>query len=225
MQVFFESRRELAPSIWEYEFRPERRVDFAPGQYVNLVLEAATSDPRGASRTFTIVSLPDEPTLRFVVKHPEKQSSYKDVLAALAPNTRATITDAMGDVVLPKLVSIPLIFVAGGIGFASFVSILKFLEKSGQQRDIQLLYGRRNQYELLYPDLIKRFPFVSKQLFVSPHRLSAHDILRAASDDAMVYITGGQKFVEDLSQQLRIAGVGNERIVFDYFDGYHEDQI
>ncbi|MEO6514013.1 MAG: FAD-dependent oxidoreductase [Candidatus Saccharimonadales bacterium] len=225
MQVFYESRRELAPTIWEYSFRPERRVDFVPGQYVNLGLEAVTNDQRGKSRTLTIVSLPDEPSLRFIVKHPENQSIYKQRLADLLPGTAASITDAMGDVILPKLTSIPLVFVAGGIGFASFISILQYLEKTGETRKITLLYGRRNKYELLYPELVKRFPFTARQLYITPQRLTPQDILSAAHDDAVVFISGGEKFVEDLTSQLRIAGLGSERMVFDFFDGYTEDQI
>jgi ferredoxin-NADP reductase len=225
MQVFFESRRELAPTIWEYSFRPERRIDFVPGQYVSLALPGVTNDIRGASRTFTITSLPDEPHMRFIVRHPENQSAYKECLEKLLPKARATITDAMGDVILPKLASIPLVFVAGGIGFASFVSILTQLEKRGETRDITLLYGRRNQYEILCPDLVKRFPFTRKQLYVSPQRITPQDILGPASEDALVFVSGGQKFVEELTGQLRVAGISNDRIVFDFFDGYQEDQI
>ena len=225
MQVFFESRQELAPTVWEYSFRPERRVDFVPGQYVSLSLPSATNDPRGSSRTFTMVSLPDEPSVRFVVKHPEDESLYKQQLAVLKPGGSATITDAMGDLVLPKLTSIPLVFVAGGIGFASYVSILRLLEKTGEIRNISLLYGRRNRYELLYPELVKRFPFTAKQLLISPQRIATKDILSAAGTDAQVFVSGGQKFVEDLTSQLRIAGIGNERIVFDFFDGYTEEEI
>jgi ferredoxin-NADP reductase len=225
MQVYFESRRELMPTIWEYCFRPERRVDFAPGQYVSLRLEAVNNDPRGGARTFTIVSLPNESSLRFVIKHPANQSEYKNVLAALSAGSIATITDSMGDVVLPKLPSIPLVFVAGGIGLASFISILRHLEKTSEQRDITLLYGRRNEHELLYPELVKRFPFTAKQLLVSPERLTPRDILRAAGENALVYISGGQMFVEELTTQLRNAGLGNDRIVFDFFDGYAENEI
>jgi ferredoxin-NADP reductase len=225
MQVLFESRHELMPAVWEYSFRPERRVDFVPGQYVSLALAGVDADTRGSSRTFTITSLPGEPSLRFIIKHPDKQSPYKYRLEALKAGETATITDAMGDVVLPKLTSIPLVFVAGGIGFASFVSMLLFLEKTGEKRDIKLLYGRRNQYELLCPDLVKRFPFTGKQLFVSPQRVSVKEILKATGNDAQIFVSGGQNFVEDLTMQLRIAGIGNDRVVFDFFDGYTEEQI
>jgi ferredoxin-NADP reductase len=225
MQVFFESRRELAPTIWEYSFRPARIVDFVPGQYVDVRLPQVKNDPRGSGRTLTIVSLPSEASLRFVVKHSENESFYKQTLSALKPGAEATITDAMGDVVLPKLGSIPLVFVAGGIGLASFISILRSLESSGEHRNISLLYGRRARHELIYPELLKSFPFAHKQLLVSPQRILAKDILAAAGSEAMIYISGSQKFVEELSLQLRQHGIGNERIVFDYFDGYRDDQV
>lgn len=225
MQVFFESKRELAPSIWKYSFRPERPVHFVPGQYVSLQLPGVAQDGRGSSRTLTIVSTPSDPTIDFVVKHPDKQSAYKQRLANLPGGAMAAITDPMGDVILPKLASLPLVFVAGGIGLASFISILRTLETTGEQRLVHLLYGRRERSELIYEDLLKQFPFASKQLFVSPQRVSIKDILRISDDSTMIYVSGAQHFVEDLSSQLRLAGIGNERIVFDFFDGYREDQV
>lgn len=226
MQVFFDSKRELAPSIWEYGFRSERPVQFVPGQYVSLQLPGVDDDGRGSSRTFTLVSLPSDQLLHFVVKHPENHSAYKQSLAQMQPGERATITDSMGDVILPKFAAVPLVFVAGGIGIASFISILRSLQlPNAAPRTIHLLYGRRERSELIYADLLQQFPFASKQYFVSPQRLNIQDILRVTGDDTQIYLSGAQHFVEDLSTQLRLAGIGNERIVFDFFDGYREEEV
>lgn len=226
MQVFFDSKRELAPSIWEYSFRTERAVHFVPGQYVSLQLYEVTDDGRGSSRTFTIVSLPAEGNISFVVKHPENHSAYKEKLSQLRQGEPAAITDSMGDVILPKLNQLPLVFVAGGIGIASYVSILRsLLAEQDKSRTIHLLYGRRERHDIIYADLLKQFPFASKQLCISPQRITIKDILRLTDADTQIYLSGAQHFVEDLSTQLRIAGIGNERIVFDFFDGYREEEV
>lgn len=225
MQVFFESRLELAPDIWEYAFRPERPVRFVPGQYVELRFTVDVADPRGNSRTFTLVSLPAEETIRFVVKFPRHISPYKAHLAALSPGDSASITDAMGDVVLPKLATIPLLFVAGGIGLASFVSMLQWLTANSEQRRIRLLYGVRTPDQRIYSDLLRQFPFASQRVFVAPARITAADIVAQAGSDSLIYLSGSETFVEGLREDLRLRGISSSRIVYDFFDGYSDRDV
>lgn len=227
MQVFFKARRELAPTIWEYSFRPEKPVDFVPGQYVGLQLPGVEGDPRGRSRTFTITSLPSDPLVTFVLKHFDAQSPYKTYLQSLdaARPAAAAITNAMGDVVLPKLASLPLVFVAGGIGIASFVSILNSLVKSSESRSISLLYGLRTPDQLIYRELLESFPFAARRTFISPQHLTAKDILQPTGPDSLIYLSGSEHFVENLRENLYFHGISRERVVFDFFDGYHDNQV
>src|SRR5580698_4238352 len=108
MQVFFERREELAPGIWQYYFRPEGRLDFVPGQYTWWQLPDVTNDPRGSFRTFSLTSLPTDPSLCFVVKDRVPVSPYKKRLATIEEGYAARIDNAIGDLVLPKDPSVPL---------------------------------------------------------------------------------------------------------------------
>jgi ferredoxin-NADP reductase len=225
MQVFFESRRELVPSIWEYSFRPERRIDFVPGQYISLNLPLAATDRRGASRTFTLTSQPSDKYFTFITRHPIKQSPYKDYLEQLQLGDPASITDAMGDVVIPKLETIPIIIIAGGLGIASFVAPLNWSLIRKEKRRVDLFYARRHKYELLYPELIAAYPFKSKVLLVSPQHVQLAEVLSKATENSLFYISGSQQFTESFCMQLRTAGITNERLVFDYFDGYTDEQL
>ncbi len=213
------------PSIWEYSFRPERRIDFVPGQYVDLRLPLTTVDKRGASRTFTITSQPSAEHFTFITRHLTKQSSYKEYLDQLQPGDIADITNAMGDVVMPKLESIPIIMIAGGLGIASFVAPLYWSLGRKEKRRVDLFYARRHKYELLYPELMTAYPFMNKKMLVSPQRIQLADILEAANKNTLFYISGSQEFTESFCTQLRAAGVANEQLVFDYFDGYADEQV
>lgn len=227
MHVVFEQKQELVPGIWEFYFKPERPLDYIPGQYVDLRLPHEHADNRGASRTFSLTSLPDEPFISFAVKIETPCSTYKQVLRALQPGDTATITDAMGDVVLPKDPRVPLVFVAGGLGIASFVSSTRWLTKHKERRPITLLYAVRNEGDILFEDIFNAYQFPIKRTLFTPGqrpvRISAALIAEQLVPDSLLYISGSERFVEGLRQELqRDFGVPNEKIIYDFFDGYSE---
>jgi ferredoxin-NADP reductase len=222
MILRFERREELAPTIWHYYFRPERPLDFVAGQYAEFHLLADFDDPRGRSRTFTLTSLPEDELVSFVVKCTEPLSPYKQHLVALQPGDAVRIGDAMGDLILPKLPTQPLVFVAGGIGMASFASMLTLLSRRQEQREIYLFYALKSRRERLYRELTASYPLALEQLIYAPNRLAAQEIVSTTPPSALIYLSGSQRFVEGLRVDLAALGVPHEQIVFDYFDGYAE---
>ncbi|HSX31031.1 MAG TPA: FAD-dependent oxidoreductase [Candidatus Saccharimonadales bacterium] len=222
MQVFFERREQLAPGIWQYYFRPERPVDFVPGQYADLHLTDVSGDPRGSSRVFSFTSLPSDSSVSFVLKHFELQTPYKHRLQSLQSGDEARLDGAMGDLVLPKNPATPLVFVAGGIGIASYASMLSELITRREERPIFLFYALRSRREQIFRELIDGYPLALKSIIIAPNRLTAREIKDSTPPDAFVYLSGSQKFVEGLQADLGALGVAYEQIIFDYFDGYTE---
>jgi glycine betaine catabolism B len=222
MRVWFERREELAPGIWQYYFQPERPVDFIPGQYANFYLLQPLHDPRGQSRVFSFTSLPSDELLSFVVKFVPPLSPYKQALQQLQAGDELRTDDAMGDLVLPKSPSIPLAFVAGGIGLASFVSMLRQLLAAHEERQVFLFYAVRSRQEQIFRDVTGAYPLALKHITIAPHRLAADEIADSIPPESQVYISGSQRFTEGLRTDLLALGVPHERIAFDYFDGYAE---
>lgn len=216
----FQNRRRLAPDTWEYVFLPERPLLYVPGQYIELRLDAARGDTRGASRVFTLTSLPSDPMLRFAIDVPTPRSQYKHALTELHHGNYAHIGDAMGDVILPKHAGTPLMFVAGGLGIASYVGMLQELTVAGESRHVDLRYAYRQPADVVFADLLDTFPFASRQDFCAPERLQAATIAATLTADSLVYLSGSERFVEDLRTNLQAQGVAHERIVFDFFEGY-----
>lgn len=222
MQVRFEQREEIAPSIWQYQFRPEQTVDFVPGQYIDLFLRDVAHDPRGGSRTFSITTLPTDPSFAFITKHFELQTPYKHTLQQLTKDASAHISDAMGDLVLPKSTDIPLVFVAGGIGIASYASMLRDLLVRKEERPVFLFYAMRSRREQLFRELTDAYPLQLFDIVLSPNRLTAQEIIDSTPPEALLYLSGSQHFVEELRTDLEELGVLRSRIIFDYYDGYVE---
>jgi len=215
-------REELAPAIWQYYFRSARPLDFVPGQYADFVLPNVHGDPRGPSRVYTMTSLPGEKLVSFVLKMPEPHSAHKQALIELKPGDPAQVRESMGDLILPKDPNQPLVFIAGGIGMAAYVSMLKHLLQRREERQIYFFYSLRTRQEQIFKELLASYPLKLNTLTITPNRLTGKQVVDSTPPDAFIYISGGQKFVEELRINLEYLGKPRSSIVFDYFDGYAE---
>ncbi|MEO6761059.1 MAG: FAD-dependent oxidoreductase [Candidatus Saccharimonadales bacterium] len=217
MKISFVRREKLAPGIWQYWYKPERPVDFVPGQYADFHILTPLSDPRGQSRTFTLTSQPRESTVSFVVKLAKPLSLYKATLQTLKVGDKMRLDEAMGDLVLPKATNMPLVFAAGGIGIASYISSANYLKSNPEQRPIKLFYCLRNSDEQIFHDC---FTLFHTSVIIAPNRLTVKQLLADQTDQTLYYLSGSQKFVEGLQTGLEASSIPRERIVFDYYDGY-----
>ncbi|NQX12781.1 oxidoreductase [Microbacteriaceae bacterium VKM Ac-2855] len=223
--------RRLSSEIAEYSFEPARPIRFTPGQYLELHLPHR-ADSRGSRRTFSIASAPAAGSLALAMRVPEKSSTFKRELAEVEAGATLRVTGVGGDFVLPKDASVPLLFVAGGIGITPFASQLAHSRVTGEKRDIVLVYAVSDPSEVPYRELLEysgvRVVLVSR---ADPGplpdgwshiagRLSA-ETLREAVPDASArrgFLSGSPAMVDGVRPMLRAAGV--KRIHTDAFSGY-----
>jgi len=185
----------------------------------------------------TLSSSPTEDLLKITVRlFGNEGSSFKRALIALNPGDEVTIFESMGDLVLPLNTAQPLLFVAGGVGIVSYVGMVQWLLDNREQRDITLLYavsrpddiilqqpfdayaGRYPLTKLLYTPLVNSaYDFIGD---VIQRHLSGTEIVPYIRPDTLVYLSGPETMVTDLLAQLKTAGVSNQQIIFDYFEGY-----
>jgi ferredoxin-NADP reductase len=224
MNVAFDHVEDVAPGIKTFWFRPERKMRYIAGQFTELYLPHEP-DERGVRRWFTLSSSPTEElvgvTTRFA-KH--GGSTFKHQLLRLQPGTEIRLADPMGDFVLPKDPSIPLLFVAAGLGITPVRSMVKWLLDTGEQRDITLLYAAGNPDELAFHDL-----FTQYAMRFIPHitqkdgRLNEGHIIDAVQrDNTQIYLSGPENMVETFYKKLQQLGISPDRLVGDYFPGYQQ---
>ncbi|HSW98586.1 MAG TPA: FAD-dependent oxidoreductase [Candidatus Saccharimonadales bacterium] len=229
MKAVFDHAEPVANRLVTFWFRPEKPVRYVAGQFTELYLPH-TADARGERRWFTLSSSPTEPllaiTTRFAADN-ERHSSFKRELARLQPGTEVVLAEPMGDFVLPKDTSIPLLFVAAGAGITPVRSMAKYLADSGEKRHAQLLYAVSRAEDLAFADIfgaagIQLTPLVKTQ--PAAHgggALTSKRILQHIGGAApYVYLSGPEIMVESLFRELRAVGIPGERLVVDYFHGY-----
>ncbi len=212
----------MAKNIYSFSFKPPKKPHYVAGQFVEMQLPHENKDKRGDKRWFTLSSSPTEDELIITTKIlPESGSSYKTALANLNPGQEVNMSSPMGDFVLPKDKSVPLLFIAGGIGCTPFHSICQFVADRGEQRDIALVYVASSPEEIAFKGTFDKLG--NKFIEITGERTDAASILQkvgSLNDKTLVYISGPEPFVELLQAGFKELGVNKKRIHTDFFPGY-----
>lgn len=218
MEVSFTSRRELAQDVWEYFFVAPEPLDFVPGQYAKFWFSNNTSL---GGRTFTLTSRPGDTIVSFIVRFPNPMSDYKQRLTSISVGELLKHEQPMGDAILPRQNSAPLIFVAQGIGIASYISILRECKEKALPFTLHIFWTRRESdapLQMCFESFITEY--VALHRFDSSTRLTYKDIMPTAFENSIVYLAGSQSFVETIGAQLEDQGILRERMIYDYYEGY-----
>lgn len=226
-------------------FKPASTYRYEAGQYAVVEVPHEDPDIRGTSRTMTLSSSPNDELLKisFKVFPGFITSTFKQSLLDAEPGTEIVMYDALGDLVLPLDTTIPLIFVAGGIGIASFVGMMQWLYEEQENRTISLHYAVSGPDQIVlqqpFDDYAKTMN-LTKYLYtpaldepseldswhgtIVHERLTAETLAPAITVDTLVYISGTETMVEAIRVQLLALGIRRDQIVFDFFDGYAQDR-
>jgi glycine betaine catabolism B len=212
-----------ARTIASVYLEPDSRYRYEAGQYADIIIAHENPDDRGTGRVMTWSSSPDEKLLKFTFKYySDKGSSYKRALVGMKPGDSVTIHESLGDLVLPMDPAIPLVWVAGGVGIASFIGMARFLTDHQEKRGITLHYAVSSEDDIIWQGLFNAYPLNMKLYVSSARRLKVQDILDDTLPETLVYISGTEKLVEAMRNGLEAAGIPRSRIVFDYYEGYSE---
>ncbi len=144
-----EYREEICEGTIAFGLQKPAGFRFRAGQYVEMALiKPAKRDIGGDTRTFSIASAPFEGGLLFAMRL--SNTAFKRVLEALPVGSEIEIRGPAGTFALHEDPRHPAVFLAGGIGLAPFLSILRqaFHDRIG--RDIYLFYSNRRPEDTAY---------------------------------------------------------------------------
>ena len=233
MNAVFDHAEDVAHNIRSFWFQPEKPVRYTAGQFTEIYLPHENADARGIKRWFTLSSSPTDEMVSITTKFASHQgSTFKQHLAKLEPGTPLKLADPMGDFVLPKDKTIPLVFVAGGMGITPMYSMIKWLNDTGEKRNIHLIYAVTEEDEMAFVPLFKEYGLKFTPVVKQPvgeyqgetGSINVDRILQIAPGDdrTMYYLSGPEPMVEAFFKEFPSKGVPEDRLVTDYFPGYQQ---
>jgi ferredoxin-NADP reductase len=229
-------KRQMSPHAWDFTFALNRKLAFAPGQYMEWTLGHEEPDSRGNRRYFTLASSPTEPELRLGVRFNDPSSSYKQALLELDRGDEIIAGQLAGDFTLPRDARQPLVFIAGGIGITPYRSMIKYLLDTRQRRPITLFYGALTVQDFVYRDVFEqaerelgiRVVYIAEKTESLPPgwagergRINPEMIQSCAPHyrDATFYVSGPNVMVDAVKHMLRKMGIPEGQIKTDFFAG------
>jgi predicted ferric reductase len=142
------ANRQVADRTWEVVIHPEREapIDFLAGQFAWLNLGHAPFSL--TEHPFSISSAPaDRPDLKFTIK---QSGDFTDRIGEIQVGERAWLDGPHGHFVVPLPRPERMAFIAGGVGFAPVMGILRQLRAERWPGRLLLLYGNRVATQILY---------------------------------------------------------------------------
>jgi CDP-4-dehydro-6-deoxyglucose reductase len=224
-----EEKTLLAADVMRLLLRPPSgdRLQRLAGQYLDVLL------PDGKRRAFSIANAPHtHETLELHIRHVAGGGFTGRVFETLQPGAVLRVEGPLGTFVPREDSERPLLFVAGGTGFAPVKALIEHFLHLGTRRPITLFWGARRADELYLRALPEHWarttagfrfaPVVSDPEFAAGLATGlVHEAVLAQTPDLAgmdVYMSGPPPMIDAGRRAFVEAGLPEERLYYDSFD-------
>jgi ferredoxin-NADP reductase len=236
MRAKIKEKREVAKGTLMVNFDLlGEEVDFRPGQYFWVtLLDPPYDDEKGPRRHISVVTSPNERGVLGLCTR-LRDSAFKRSLAELPVGTEVDVEAPKGSFALPEETDVPYVFIAGGIGITVFRSMLRYIDEEQLPYQVTLVYSNRDRESAAFLDelaeLDRRNPNfrLVATMTADPgwegetRRIDAamlRDVLDGELGTFTYVIAGPPSMVEGVVDELKAAGIAEDRILPDSYSGY-----
>ncbi len=206
----------------------EQRLQFLAGQYLDFILED------GRKRAFSIANAPhDDEFIELHIRHVDGGVFTDWAFTQLKEKTILRIEAPLGSFILDEESDRPMLFVAGGTGFAPIKSQIEHAFHVGIERPMTLYWGVRSKKDLYLPDLPRQwekehenFRFVPVLSEPDPDWTGrsgwVHEAVLADHPNDLpeydIYMAGPPPMIEAARKAFLERGVPQEQLHYDSFE-------
>lgn len=188
--------------------------DYQAGQYTKLTIQHSNPDSRGDTRDFSFASNPKENQLLFISRIPDIHSTYKEAMRKLQIGDVIFVDIPKGQFLLPPDASLPMVWIAAGVGIAPFRS---FVLSSQSFSNTKMFYTNPTSNYAFIDD------FRSIDVTLNNSKIDGHftkDTFSRLDKTALYYLCGNTKFILSVQQVLLTLGIKPSQFRKDVFTGY-----
>lgn len=161
VKVRLVERIERAPSVESFRFMPGERIDFLPGQFLELILDPANRQNKGLNK---YLSLSSSPTKNYIeVTKKLSDSEFSGRLKNMKKDDEALVRMPMGNCVFDGEQK-KIAFLIGGIGITPVVSIIEYIMDKKLDTDIYLFYSNRTDEDIAFKKELDYWQSVNKNI-------------------------------------------------------------
>ncbi len=204
------------------------RPTFIPGQFLTVTLPNV--EPK-EGKSYSISSIPEDDRVTITVKG---IGEFSNALLARKVGETLTTSAPFGFFYpSPDHTERDLAFIAGGIGIAPIVSMVRALTLENDTRRISLLYSNRTQDDIVFfrelealANMHERFSllhFITRESAqgdtIREGRITAEHICETITNHAKTdfFVCGSVEFVKDITKMLRSSQISSSQI---YTEGF-----
>lgn len=228
------NRYPVATHTLVLEFEKPAGFTYLPGQYGGFTLiNPSTTDAGVMTRRFSLLSAPDEKTLRIATRI--QQSTFKQELSQMPLGSEIKFAGPTGTFTLHTDAAIPAVFIAGGIGIAPFYSMIKHALVHKPHQELILFYGNQEKADAAFlSDLIElqtthpQFKCIATLAKPDANWQGENGFITESMINKHVknlqlpiyYVCGSPAMVTTLQEILVEMGIDEEKIKIEDFPGY-----
>ncbi len=207
MQLVLSSITPLAPDVSTFSFTTPVGTSWLAGQSIRIEL------PSGEERRFSISSHPGSKKIDITTRR--SQSFFKQELWQLREGNNVQGFNIEGSFVWQEHQTSH-IFITGGIGITPFIAMMQ----EASDRLVELWYITNDKHPLFLEQLEEWGRVNNNFSFQIVKPLDLRQVIKDNSLDSLFYVSGPQKFVEEISDKLQnYHGVLQDNIIKDLFTG------
>ncbi len=227
----------LADDVLRLRFKPPKGepLRWLAGQYLDVLL------PEGKRRAFSIANAPEDAGLiELHVRRVPGGGFTQQLFDAWPLGSLLRIEGPLGTFVPREDSERPMIFMAGGTGFAPIKAIIEHFLHLGSARPIHLYWGARQPQDLYLPTLPQQWSNRHPAFTYTPVLSDAEPALEGAYRSGAVheavladfpdlaefdlYMSGPPAMIEAARHRFMAAGLPEDRLYYDSFE-YAPDVI
>lgn len=213
-------RKDLGNDTFELTFTRSKDFNFTAGQYIKLRIPV-DEELLPSSEAFRVFSLASSPQNNEQVKLAVRVSvtPYRYFLTTLPIGEEFIFTEPEGTFTIQD--KSPLIFIAGGIGIAPFLSMLYELSEKSSKQQVTIFYTNSSYERAVYLPTLKQLEKQNPHLkvFSKVGRISWKEINDSVlfTPSHMWYIAGPPEMTRDLRFLLQNQGIESSKILTEAF--------